>query len=137
MTSMLPPPSVCWAWPAKPASVTTARHHVMDYLRKHATRDPPLNDVGLVTSELVTNAVQHAYVNRAGGDVRVGLDFTARYLRLSVEDEGGGLMPRSDSPGLGLGLPIMAMVAEDVTTSTSPGEGTRVTVSFLRDARHP
>ena len=137
MTAMLPPPSVWWGWPARPASVTTARHHVMDYLRKHATLDPPLNDVGLVTSELVTNAVQHAYVDRVGGDVRVGLDFTARYLRLSVEDDGRGLTPRTDSPGLGLGLPIMAIVAEDVTTSTSPGAGTRVTVSFLRDSRRP
>lgn len=136
MIAMLLPPSVCWRWPAEPSSVTTARHHVMDYLREHATPDPPLNDAGLVASELVTNVVQHAYVDRACGEVRVRLDFTARYLRLTVEDDGGGLLPRADSPGLGLGLPIMALVAENVTTSTRPGEGTRVTVSFRRDSRH-
>jgi anti-sigma regulatory factor (Ser/Thr protein kinase) len=137
MTATPLPASVEWRWPAEPASVATARHRVMDYLREHATLDPPLNDAGLVTSELVTNVVQHAYVDQDAGEVRVGLDFTARHLRLTVEDDGGGLVPRPDSPGLGLGLPIMASVAEDVRTRTSPGEGTRVAVSFLRDSRQP
>jgi anti-sigma regulatory factor (Ser/Thr protein kinase) len=130
------PESVRWRWPAEPASAAAARHHVMDYLREHATLDPTLNDAGLVTSELVTNVVQHAYVDQDLGEVRVGLDFTARHLQLTVEDDGGGLMPRPDSPGLGLGLPIMATVSEDVRTRTSPGQGTRVAVSFRRDP-HP
>jgi anti-sigma regulatory factor (Ser/Thr protein kinase) len=69
------------------------------------------------------------------GEVRVALDFTARRLGLTAEDDGGGLMPRRDSPGLGLGMPILVTVAEDVTTRTSPSEGTRVCVTFLRDPR--
>ena len=132
-----PPGSVRWRWPAEPASVATARHHVMDYLREHATLDPPLNDVGLVTSELVTNVVLHAYVDQDAGEVRVGLDFTSRHLRLTVDDDGGGLRPRTDSPGLGLGLPIVSTVSDDVMTRTSPGKGTRVAVSFRRDSSHP
>jgi two-component sensor histidine kinase len=67
--------------------------------------------------------------------VRVLLDFTAQHLRLTVEDDGGGLMPRADSPGLGLGIAITTRVAEDVTTRTSQDEGTRVTVTFLREPR--
>ena len=132
MTAASLPASVRWTWPAEPASVAIARHHVMDYLRECATLDPPLNDVCLVASELVTNVVQHAYIDENGGEVRVVLDFTAQRLCLTVEDDGGGLMPRPDSPGLGLGIPITAIVAEDVTTRTSPGEGTRVAVTFLR-----
>ena len=126
------PPPMRWSWPAEPASVPAARHHVMDYLREHATLDPPLSDTGLVTSELVTNVVQHAYVGQERGEVRVGLDFTARHLRLTVEDDGGGLLPRPDSPGLGLGIPIMATVGTDVRTRTAPGKGTQVAVSFRR-----
>ena len=134
MTVARPPESVWWTWPAEPASVAAARHQVMDYLQKCQTLDPPLNDVCLVASELVTNVVQHAYLDQDGGDVRVVLDFTAQHLCLTVEDDGGGLMPRHDSPGLGLGIPITATVAEDVTTRTSPGEGTRIAVTFLRDS---
>lgn len=130
------PASVWWTWRAEPSSVPAARHHVMDYLREHATLDPSLSDAGLVTSELVTNVVQHAYVDRDVGEVRVGLDFTDLHLRVIVEDDGGGVVPRHDSPGLGLGMPITASVADDVTTRTSPGEGTSVAVSFLRDSRH-
>ena len=137
MTAIPLPASVSWTWPAEPASVPAARHQVMGYLRECTTRDPPLNDAGLVTSELVTNVVQHAYIGQDGGDVRVGLDFTARHLRLTVEDDGRGLTPRPDSPGLGLGLPIIATVAEGVRTSTSPSGGTRVAVSFRRDFRQP
>ena len=126
------PASVRWTLPAEPASVVAARHHVMDYLRECETLDPPLNDVCLVASELATNVVQHAYVDQVPGEIRVALDFTAQHLCLTVEDDGGGLMPRADSPGIGLGIPITATVAEDVTTRTSPGEGTRVAVTFLR-----
>lgn len=128
------PASAQWSWPAEPAIVATARHHVRHHLRECATPDPPLNDVCLVASELVTNAVQHAYADQGGGEVRVLLDFTAQHLRLTVEDDGRGLLPRHDSPGLGLGMPITAIVAEEVATRTSPGEGTRVAVTFLRDA---
>jgi anti-sigma regulatory factor (Ser/Thr protein kinase) len=128
MTASLPA-SMRWTWPAEPASVAVARHHVNDYLREHATSDPPLSDVCLVASELVTNVVQH---DQDGGEVRVVLDFTERHLRLIVEDDGGGLMPRPDSPGLGLGMPITATVAEDVMTRSTPGQGTKVAVTFLR-----
>jgi anti-sigma regulatory factor (Ser/Thr protein kinase) len=135
MTVQPLPAPVTWTWPAEPASVAAARHRVMDYLCACSTLDPPLNDVCLVASELVTNAVVHAYVDQDHGEVRVVLDFTEQHLRLIVEDDGGGLMPRSDSPGLGLGIPIVATVAEDVTTRTSPGEGTHVAVTFLREPR--
>ena len=137
MTAAPPPAAVWWTWPAEPSSVAPARHRVMDYLRECATLDPPLSDVCLVTSELVTNVIQHAYVDQAGGEVRVGLDFTDLHLRVIVEDDGGGVMARPDSPGLGLGMPIMATVADGVTTRTSPGEGTRVAVTFVRDPGQP
>ena len=135
MTAAPLPASARWTWPAEAASVAAARHHVMNHLRECATLDPPLNDVCLVASELVTNVVQHAYVDQQAGEVRVILDFTEHHLCLIVEDDGRGLMPRPDSPGIGLGIPITATVADDVTTRTSLGEGTRIAVTFLRDSR--
>lgn len=137
MTSSERPASIWWRWPAEPASAGAARHKVMAYLREQAVPEPPLNDVCLVVSELVTNVIRHAYNGRDRGEVRVGLDFAEQRLCLTVEDDGGGLVPRTTSPGLGLGLPITATVAEDVRTRSNPGGGTRIAVSFRADSPRP
>ena len=54
-------------------------------------------------------------------------------LALTVEDDGGGMVPRPDSPGLGLGLPLIATVAERFETHSEVGRGTRVCVWFRLD----
>ena len=60
----------------------------------------------VAVSEAVTNAVVHAYVDApAPGEVEV---FAKRDpddgLEVHVSDEGRGMMPRRDSPGIGVGL---------------------------------
>lgn len=49
---------VHWHFPAHPASVRRARHAVAESL-PHALRPHLGDDLGLLTSELVTNAVRH------------------------------------------------------------------------------
>jgi len=121
-------------WPAVAESVPRARHAVIAHLREAATPDPPLSDVALAVSEAVSNVVNHAYAGDATpGSVRVGLGVTPEEIRLTVEDDGGGLVPRLDSPGMGLGLPLIAHVADRFDTRTAPGEGTRLCVWFRRD----
>jgi serine/threonine-protein kinase RsbW len=46
-----------------------------------------------------------------------------------IADEGDGLAPRTDSPGLGLGLPIMAHVTERFEIVSGP-DGTEVHLAF-------
>ena len=120
-------------WPAVAESVPVARHAIAAYLRETETPDPPLGDVALVVSEAMTNAVVHAYAGQDVGEVRVEVEFAPDELKLVVEDDGGGLVPRLDSPGLGLGLPLIATVSERFDTITRPGEGTRLCIWFLRD----
>jgi anti-sigma regulatory factor (Ser/Thr protein kinase) len=43
------------------------------------------------------------------------------------------MMPRPDSPGLGLGLPLIATVSERFDTRTQPDGGTRLCVWFRKD----
>ena len=50
-----------------------------------------------------------------------------------VEDEGVGLRPRPDSPGLGLGLPTMAQVADRLHIDDGAGCGVRVELRFRLD----
>lgn len=122
-----------WAWPAEIASVPAARHQVVRHLEQAATPDPPLGDVALVVSEAVTNAVVHAYAGGEPGEVRVTVGLTADEVIVTIEDDGAGLVPRPDSPGLGLGLSLMATVAERVETRAGASGGTWVRAWFSRD----
>ena len=47
-----------------------------------------------------------------------------------VRDHGSGMAPRVDSPGLGVGLPVMAAIAEALEIDTPDGSGTLVRMTF-------
>lgn len=120
------------SWTATASAVPAARHAVLAHLREADTPDPPLSDVALAVSEAVTNVVVHAYVDTDPGPVHVRIEpVSERHeLKLVVEDEGHGLRPRTDSPGIGLGLPLMATVASRLDTRITESGGTRVCVWF-------
>ena len=123
-----------WTWPAVDGSVPLAREVVTGYLSSAGTPDPPLGDIRLALSEAVTNVVLHAYLAAsAPGDVRVRVEFDDGEIHVDVEDDGRGLRPRLDSPGLGLGLPLIATLAERMEAHDSTAGGTRLAMSFTRD----
>ena len=73
----------------------------------------------------------HAYV----GDAEPGpLLLSARLLddrvHIVIRDHGRGMTPRPDSPGLGLGLPLMTRLADAVQISSHPDGGTEVRMTF-------
>jgi anti-sigma regulatory factor (Ser/Thr protein kinase) len=52
-------------------------------------------------------------------------------LTVVVRDTGCGMSPREDSPGAGLGLPLIAQVAGSVSVDAPPGgHGTVVCMTF-------
>jgi serine/threonine-protein kinase RsbW/stage II sporulation protein AB (anti-sigma F factor) len=51
-------------------------------------------------------------------------------LRVTVRDEGMGIVPRPDSPGLGLGLPLIATLTESLELGKAPDDRTEVTMVF-------
>ncbi len=74
--------------------------------------------VGVVVSEAVTNAVLHAYRDREQpGRVHVSASLDDDGVEVAVDDDGLGMRPRVDSPGVGLGLPLMADLADRVEVS--------------------
>ena len=121
------------SWPAEPTAVPAARRTVLGHLRASLTPDPPLADIGLAVSEAVTNVVQHAYVNQSPGPVRVRVESGPVEIEVMVEDAGRGMAPRMDSPGLGLGLPVIATLAERFDVRKSRSGGTRLCMWFVRD----
>jgi anti-sigma regulatory factor (Ser/Thr protein kinase) len=73
----------------------------------------------------------HAYLGRAPGTVYVMAWCEANYLVVQIWDEGHGLIQRADSPGLGVGIPIMARMADDFRIGRRDGApGTVVSLRF-------
>jgi serine/threonine-protein kinase RsbW len=118
------------SFPAGPATPSVARHAVRDYLRSLGIDSRALSDVLLALSEVVTNAVVHGYRGEAGGEVRVEAEHSDDRLKLSVADRGRGMAPRHDSPGLGLGLPLVGRIAKKVDITAEAGGGTLVCMCF-------
>lgn len=113
--------------PAEPRSASRARRAVLDALTGIAVdRDA----VGVVVSEAVTNAVVHAYRDREHpGRVHVSACLDGEGVQIAVADDGLGLRPRPDSPGIGLGMPLIADLADRVEI-THGRPGTRIAAHF-------
>jgi serine/threonine-protein kinase RsbW len=111
---------------AEPASVSAARHALAEFVAGRSIDRPA---VEVAVSEAVSNAVLHAYRNAAEpGRIAVRAEFATARLRVEVSDGGLGMRPRSDSPGLGLGLPLIAQLAARVDISSE--QGTTVRMDF-------
>lgn len=87
-----------------------------------------VGDVQLAVSEAATNAVVHAY-RESEGHLHVRAHVEGMELIVVVVDTGVGLSPRADSPGLGLGMPLMASVTTRFQV-VSQGKGTEVQMAF-------
>jgi serine/threonine-protein kinase RsbW len=107
-----------------------ARHALKVFLHNHAADPRALADVLLAVSEVVTNCVVHAYRDRPAGSVAVEAERSGDELVLSVSDGGRGMAPRDDSPGLGLGLPLVGRIARRVDITAPAGGGTLVSMYF-------
>src|SRR3954453_14403139 len=81
-------------------------------------------DVRLAVSEAATNAVIHAYAE-AEGELRVSAAVQDGEPAIVIGDTGPGLVERRDSRGLGLGLSIIATVAERLKIVNGSG-GTEI-----------
>jgi serine/threonine-protein kinase RsbW len=84
----------------------------------------------LAVSEAVSNVVVHSYRDSDGGDFTLRVEWGRGELRVIVRDEGCGMAPRMDSPGAGLGLPLIATLADSFSVTAPPGGGTEVCMTF-------
>ncbi len=89
-----------------------------------------LSDIRLAVTEACTNVVVHAYPDGSEGPLEVMATLEGQALTVVVRDEGEGITPRPDSPGLGLGLPLIASLAESVQLGHDPHARTEVRMKF-------
>jgi serine/threonine-protein kinase RsbW/stage II sporulation protein AB (anti-sigma F factor) len=119
-----------WKVPATAEQIAILRTEITEYAQRVGVVDGRLGDIRLAVSEAVTNAVLHAYRDRDPGQIRVDARLAEGSLRIVVEDDGFGPLPRSDSPGLGLGLPTIASVADAVELSAGKAAGAKLLMVF-------
>jgi anti-sigma regulatory factor (Ser/Thr protein kinase) len=112
--------------PAKEQAAATARRVLQQVLSSWG-RAQLLEDAGIVASELVTNAVQHA---ANGGQLRLDVEIDANgRLSIAVND-GSDQLPTLQEPVVdaeaGRGLRIVAQLSSRWGVEPRPGRGKRV-----------
>jgi len=93
--------------------------------------------IGLIVTELVINALKHAFPDNRSGEIRISCAADANGWRLSVSDNGVGRQ-EDDTAHVGTGTRIIALLAHALdarieTSSAQPG----TTVSVIRAAADP
>jgi serine/threonine-protein kinase RsbW len=123
-------PDMQLALPARAENIAIVRHAFGALGEAYALDEQTLSDIRLAVTEACTNVVVHAYPDGREGDMEVLATLLGEELTVVVRDEGDGIGPRADSPGLGLGLPLIASLAESVQLGRDDDERTEVRMTF-------
>jgi serine/threonine-protein kinase RsbW len=121
---------VTWTVTARPDQAGPLRRMIVAYAAARGISDTRLSELALAVGEAVANAVVHAYRGGPVGTVEVIAGLSDERLLIAVRDRGSGLVPRDDSPGLGLGLSMMSQIADDLRIREREGGGTELRMSF-------
>ena len=115
--------------PAVERSVPVGRRAITQACRRLGAGEPVVSKISLATSEALTNAVLHAFPD-GPGEVSASVRRDGDELEIVVADNGRGLVTRSDSPGMGMGLGIIAEVSDRLAIVTDGRPGTELHMWF-------
>jgi anti-sigma regulatory factor (Ser/Thr protein kinase) len=119
--------------PAFAENVAVVRHAFGGLAEVLSIDEQTLADIKLAVTEACTNVVMHAYENDAVGDLEVDATVGDCCLTVVIRDNGRGIVPRPDSPGLGLGLPLIATLTESLELGKDESDRTEVRMTFRLD----
>lgn len=131
---LIPGETFSESYPAIPDSVAAARNALSSFAQEAGADREQMEAVRLAASEAVTNAVMHAYGKGQKGAVQVSASYIENELWLLVADAGNGLRPRANSPGLGLGLALIAQLADEFQILSRGSGGTELRLRFKLSA---
>lgn len=117
--------------PADAASLAPIRRAVSGLAASVGLPPERVEDVRVALTEACANVVVHAY-GGSPGTIEVRAAAEGGWLRVVVRDKGRGLVPRlrSTSPGLRMGLKMIAALADEVGFLADEGGGTSVKMAF-------
>ncbi len=120
-----------WSFPAVPRCVGEARSVTRTWAAEHGADVDTEDAIALCVSEAFTNAVVHAFRDRRQpGAVEIEAALRDDAIHISLRDDGIGFRPRVDSPGLGLGMPLMTSLADQIEVGSLARGGTELTLHF-------
>jgi serine/threonine-protein kinase RsbW len=125
-------PEVLLVMPARPEGVGVVRQALAGMADALDFEASVLADMKMAVTEACTNVVVHAYDSEAGM-LEVEMAAVDRGLTIVVRDHGSGIQPRvsaSETPALGLGLPLIAALSDAFELKGSAGSGTEVRMTF-------
>ena len=114
--------------PGTPLGVRRLRREMSEVAADCGMSADAIADVRLAVTEAATNAVMHAYAETPG-ELTVTATRRDGELAIVIGDTGPGIVERDDSPGLGVGLSIIATVARRLRIVSTPG-GTEIHMTF-------
>ncbi len=125
-------------FPSLPSNVSFARVAAAAFAAQLDFTLNDLEEIKVAVSEAVTNAIVHGYANNSGGTICLFAEIRKDNLIIVVEDRGRGieniekaLQPTSstDPERMGLGFSFMQSFSDTLRVESSPGAGTRVTMT--------
>lgn len=122
-----------WTIPPDPAELSPLRAAVTDVASQLGAPSHLQGDIALATSEAAANAIVHAYRRRPPGAIRISVGLTDERILVMVADAGDGFTRRGDSPGLGLGLPLIETLTDRLEVNEAGPSGTELVMHFRLD----
>jgi serine/threonine-protein kinase RsbW len=111
--------------------VAGIRQAVKNAAQAHGGSDRLIADIALAVTEACANVVTHAYRHAAEpGPLAVEAYRENGDFVVVVSDEGTGVEPPADSPGLGLGLALIARLTRRMEIGTNPPRGATILMAF-------
>jgi len=114
---------VSWSLTPDPASVSATRRQVAGWCSAHGVAEAPVHEIGLVLTELLTNAVRAART-----EVRCAIELNGPWATIEVVDDGPCWEPDLDLVALapveaegGRGLGIVQSLAERLAVRSENG----------------
>ena len=130
-------PAIDEAFPAVSDSVAQARGSVSRWLRALDADALMSTDIALAVSEACTNVVHHGYRDGDSGAFRIRAGSVEGGVCVVVSDGGTGMLSEPDRPGLGLGLPLIAVLADRLEIGAGEDlAGTAVCMHFTAAGAH-
>jgi serine/threonine-protein kinase RsbW len=115
---------------AHPSNVAVIRRLLCALAEALRLPDALVEDLRLAVTEACTNVVRHAYPPERPGPVEISVRAAEDQVSVVVSDRGRGIGTSADTTGPGLGLPLIAAIADEVQLKSVPGGGSRVAMTF-------
>ena len=134
------------AFPSRSCNEAFARTAVSAFVTYLDPTLDEISDIKTAVSEAVTNCIVHAYPDKIGPITMTAAIYEGGIVRITITDRGVGIpdIAKAMEPMFttgdaeeraGLGFAVMQSFMDKVKVSSTPGRGTRVTLTKRLDAR--